>query len=81
MGVLSQIGAALRTTPGETLQTAELIRKVAADHTVILVEHDMEVVMGISEKITVFHNGALLATGIPEEVRANAEVQRVYLKE
>ncbi|MDP6618398.1 MAG: ABC transporter ATP-binding protein [Nitrospinota bacterium] len=68
-------------SPAETVQTADLIRKVAADHSVILVEHDMEVVMGISEWITVFHNGAVLATGAPEEVRANDDVQRVYLRE
>ena len=68
-------------SPAETVQTAELIRKVAADHTVILVEHDMEVVMGISEKITVLHDGRVLATGTPDEVRANDEVQRVYLRE
>ena len=68
-------------SPAETIQTADLIRKVAADHSVILVEHDMEVVMGISERITVFHNGAVLATGAPEEVRANDDVQRVYLRE
>lgn len=65
----------------ETVQTADLILKVAADHSVILVEHDMEVVMGISERISVFHNGAVLATGTPEEVRANDDVQRVYLRE
>ncbi|MFQ5692282.1 MAG: ABC transporter ATP-binding protein [Nitrospinota bacterium] len=68
-------------SPAETIQTADLIQKVAADHSVILVEHDMEVVMGISEKITVFHNGAVLATGTPDEVRANDEVQRCYLRE
>ncbi len=68
-------------SPAETVQTAELIRKVAADHTVVLVEHDMEVVMGISEKITVLHDGRVLATGTPDEVRANDEVQRVYLRE
>jgi len=68
-------------SPAETIQTADLIRKVAADHSVILVEHDMEVVMGISERIAVFHDGAVIATGTPEEVRANDDVQRVYLRE
>ena len=41
----------------------------------------MEVVMGISERIAVFHDGAVIATGTPEEVRANDDVQRVYLRE
>jgi branched-chain amino acid transport system ATP-binding protein len=68
-------------SPAETIQTADLIKKVAANHSVVLVEHDMEVVMGISENITVFHNGRVLATGTPDQVRANDEVQRVYLRE
>jgi branched-chain amino acid transport system ATP-binding protein len=46
----------------------------------ILVEHDMEVVMGISNRITVLHYGEALADGTPEEIRRNPEVQRVYLR-
>ena len=68
-------------SPEETLQTGEFIKGLADPLTVVLVEHDMEVVLGISDKITVLHNGAFLAEGTVEEVRANAEVQRVYLRE
>ena len=68
-------------SPEETLQTGEFIKSLADPLTVVLVEHDMEVVLGISDIITVLHNGAFLAEGSVEEVRANAEVQRVYLRE
>ena len=68
-------------SPEETLRTGEFIKGLADPLTIVLVEHDMEVVLGISDKITVLHNGAFLAEGTVEEVRANAEVQRVYLRE
>ena len=68
-------------SPEETIQTGEFIKSLADPLTIVLVEHDMEVVLGISDKITVLHNGAFLAEGTVEEVRANAEVQRVYLRE
>jgi branched-chain amino acid transport system ATP-binding protein len=47
--------------------------------TVVIVEHDMEIVMALAERITVLHLGRVLAEGTPEEISANAEVQRVYL--
>ena len=68
-------------SPEETIQTGEFIKSLADPLTIVLVEHDMDVVLGISDKITVLHNGAFLAEGTVEEVRANAEVQRVYLRE
>ena len=45
----------------------------------ILVEHDMEVVFGLADKIVVLHRGRVIANGLPVEVKANAEVQRAYL--
>ncbi|MEE9275870.1 MAG: ABC transporter ATP-binding protein [bacterium] len=68
-------------SPEESMQTAEFIRGLADPLTIILVEHDMEIVMEISEKITVLHNGEFLAEGSVDEIRANEEVQRVYLRE
>ncbi len=68
-------------SPEESKQTAEFIKSLADPLTIILVEHDMEIVMGISDKITVLHNGAFLAEGSVEEIRANEVVQRVYLRE
>jgi branched-chain amino acid transport system ATP-binding protein len=49
--------------------------------TVVMVEHNMTVVMGISDKISVMHQGRLLAEGAPGEIAANATVQDVYLGE
>jgi branched-chain amino acid transport system ATP-binding protein len=56
-----------------------LVREIAADATVLLIEHNMPVVMDLSHLITVMDNGRILAEGTPEEIRANPEVQRAYL--
>ena len=56
-----------------------LIREIAADATVLLIEHNMPVVMDLAHLITVMDNGRILAEGTPEEIRANPEVQRAYL--
>ncbi|MEK7872666.1 MAG: ATP-binding cassette domain-containing protein, partial [Chloroflexota bacterium] len=68
-------------SPEESRQTADFIRSLADPLTVILVEHDMEIVMGISDRITVLHNGEFLAEGTVEEIRSNEEVKRVYLRD
>ena len=64
----------------ETHHTVELIRHIAANLTILIVEHDMEVVMGLASVITVLHYGEVLAEGAPTEIQANARVQEVYLK-
>jgi branched-chain amino acid transport system ATP-binding protein len=64
----------------ETHYTVELIRRIAADLTILIVEHDMEVVMGLASAVTVLHYGEILAEGSPAEIQANARVQEVYLK-
>jgi len=66
-------------SPEETDETIVLIRELAAGRTVVLVEHKMKVVMNISDRITVLHQGQLLADGSPAEIRANELVQRTYL--
>ena len=92
-----EIGIALATEPqvllldeptagmscAETALCAELIRKLNRDLkvSVVLVEHDMSVVMGISDEILVLNEGKALAEGTPQEVSDNEEVQRVYLGE
>ena len=70
-------------SPADTRLAAQMIRKIAAEQnlTVLFVEHDMEVVFGIADWITVLHRGAVLAEGTPTEIRANTEVQRAYLGE
>jgi len=57
----------------------DLIVKLAQERTVILVEHKMKLVMGISDRVLVLHHGELLAQGTPTEVRQNEQVKRVYL--
>ena len=66
-------------SPEETRKTAEFLRGLAGKVTLLLVEHDMKVVMGISDRVTVLHRGTVLADGVPEEIRRNPEVQAVYL--
>ena len=56
-----------------------LVREIAKDATVLLIEHNMPVVMQLADRITVFNSGKILAEGTPGEIRANAEVQDAYL--
>jgi branched-chain amino acid transport system permease protein len=63
----------------EARKTEALIRKLSVEMTVLVIEHDMEMVMGISDSITVLHQGTILATGTPAEIRANPRVQEAYL--
>jgi branched-chain amino acid transport system ATP-binding protein len=66
-------------SPEETDETIVLIRQLATARTIVLVEHKMKLVMRISDRITVLHQGQVLADGTPEEIRANEQVQRTYL--
>ncbi len=66
-------------SPEETDATMVLIRALAAGRTIVLVEHKMKVVMNVSDRITVLHQGSVLAEGTPDEIRANETVQRTYL--
>jgi branched-chain amino acid transport system ATP-binding protein len=89
-----EIGIALATEPkllcldeptagmsaAETNETKELIRRIAKDLTILIVEHDMEVVMELCHRITVLHYGRILAEGTPEEIQENPKVLEVYLK-
>jgi branched-chain amino acid transport system ATP-binding protein len=66
-------------SPEETAQSTNLIKAIAQERTVVVVEHKMQVVMDISETITVLHDGQILAQGSPEAIQANAHVREVYL--
>jgi branched-chain amino acid transport system ATP-binding protein len=68
-------------SPTETHETVELVKRISAGRTILLVEHDIDVVMAISTTITVFQTGTVLASGTPAEIRANESVQRAYLGE
>ncbi len=63
----------------ETRQMMDLIIRLARERTVILVEHKMKLVMGISDRLLVLHHGELLAEGTPDEIRRDETVKRVYL--
>jgi branched-chain amino acid transport system ATP-binding protein len=89
-----EIGIALATEPqllcldeptagmsaAETHGTMELVRRIGKNLTILIVEHDMQVVMQLAQKITVLHYGAVLAEGTPQEIQRNPKVLEVYLK-
>jgi branched-chain amino acid transport system ATP-binding protein len=65
--------------PDESAQIVALLTRLAADHAILLVEHDMDAVFALADLLTVMVNGRILASGAPDEIRANVEVQRAYL--
>jgi len=89
-----EIGIALATEPkllcldeptagmsqAETDETKALVRRIAKNLTILIVEHDMQVVMELCDRITVLHYGAILAEGTPAEIQENPKVLEVYLK-
>jgi branched-chain amino acid transport system ATP-binding protein len=89
-----EIGIALATEPtllcldeptagmsaAETHDTMQLVRRIAKNLTILIVEHDMQVVMELADRITVLHYGEILAEGAPDEIQRNPKVLEVYLK-
>src|SRR6202048_4726129 len=89
-----EIGIALATEPQllcldeptagmsatETHDTMALVRSIANNLTILIVEHDMQVVMELAQRITVLHYGEILAEGTPSEIQQNPKVLEVYLK-
>jgi branched-chain amino acid transport system ATP-binding protein len=89
-----EIGIALATEPqllcldeptagmsaAETRDTMELVRRIGEELTILIVEHDMQVVMELADRITVLHYGEILAEGTPAEIQQNPRVLEVYLK-
>jgi branched-chain amino acid transport system ATP-binding protein len=67
-------------SPHETEQMMYLIRDLGRHVGVVLVEHKMDVVLGVSDRITVLHFGSVLMEGTPDEVRSDRRVQEVYLE-
>ena len=89
-----EVGIALATEPqllcldeptagmsaAETQDTMALVRAIAKNLTILIVEHDMQVVMELAHRITVLHYGEILAEGTPAEIQENPRVLEVYLK-
>ncbi len=65
----------------ETRSAVELIRRLTEGKTMVIIEHDMDVVFSLADRITVLHLGAVLATGTPDEIRNNQAVRDAYLGE
>jgi branched-chain amino acid transport system ATP-binding protein len=64
----------------ETHDTMQLVRRIAENLTILIVEHDMQVVMELADRITVLHYGEVLAEGPPAEIQKNPRVLEVYLR-
>ena len=89
-----EIGIALATEPqllcldeptagmssAETRDIVGLVRRIAQNLTILIVEHDMQVVMELADRITVLHYGTILAEGTPSEIQRNSSVLEVYLR-
>jgi branched-chain amino acid transport system ATP-binding protein len=65
----------------EAERMVALLRKLKADHAILLIEHDMDAVFSLADELTVMVNGTVIATGAPADIRANAQVQAAYLGE
>jgi branched-chain amino acid transport system ATP-binding protein len=63
----------------ETHTAVEMIKRLTAGKTVVVIEHDMDVVFSLADRVTVLHYGKILATGTPEEIRNNQDVKDAYL--
>jgi len=66
-------------SPDETQKMVALVQKLKGRYTILLIEHKIDVVMSMSDRISVMHFGSVIAEGSPLEIRRNAEVRRAYL--
>jgi branched-chain amino acid transport system ATP-binding protein len=66
-------------SPEETRRMVALVRALKGRYTIVLIEHKMDIIMSVSDRISVMHFGSLIADGRPEEIQRNPEVRRAYL--
>jgi branched-chain amino acid transport system ATP-binding protein len=65
-------------SPSERRRIFELVSDLPRSITVLMIEHDMDVALGLADRVTVLHHGAIIVEGAPEEIRANTDVREVY---
>lgn len=66
-------------SPEESKESVQLIKEISKDRSVVMIEHDMDIIFSTVDTITVLERGAIIATGTPEEIRNNEIVQQSYL--
>lgn len=66
-------------SPGESTRFIELVESLPGEITILIIEHDLDVVFRLADRISVLHLGALIADGPPEQIRADERVQQAYL--
>ena len=66
-------------SPEETRKMVALVRTLKGRYTIVLIEHKMDIIMNVSDRISVMHFGALIAEGTPAEIQKNPDVRRAYL--
>jgi len=66
-------------SPEETRSMVALVRALKGRYTIVLIEHKMDIIMSVSDRISVMHFGSLIAEGTPAEIQGNPEVRRAYL--
>jgi branched-chain amino acid transport system ATP-binding protein len=66
-------------SPEETRRMVALVRSLKGRYTIVLIEHKIDIIMSVSDRISVMHFGSLIAEGAPEEIQRNADVRRAYL--
>jgi branched-chain amino acid transport system ATP-binding protein len=66
-------------SPEETRRMVALVRALKGRYTIVLIEHKMDIIMSVSDRISVMHFGSLIAEGTPAEIQRNPEVRRAYL--
>jgi branched-chain amino acid transport system permease protein len=66
-------------SPRERVETVKLLKSIARGRTMIIIDHDMDSLFELVERVTVLQEGRVLVSGTPEEIKANAAVQEAYL--
>jgi len=66
-------------SPAERRELVALLRSLPAHMSFVLIEHDLDIALAVTEKVTVMHNGRVLTTGTPQQIEADAQVQAIYM--